>query len=204
MNASPEYKEVTDTTEVPKHAGVEGFILAVRGILKLPRVVNINIDSRGKITHTRYARQEEPRRQVEVDFESVSPSSIVRNGHVQELNVEEYYGNAAVVCAAMFAAAAKQLLFPVAWVVGANTYLPGWHKLTTGVDLLNDTAFGLPLLRDRFIPDEALLLACAYGPNAALIDAQTAYKVTMPSPTPAPRLIDEEVSVLPDGPKETS
>lgn len=191
MNSPTDYKEVIDTTEVPKNTGIEGFILAIRGILKMPRVTSINIDSRGKITHTRYVRQEEPRHQIEIDFDTVAPSSIVRNGQVLELNIDELHGNAAVCVAAMFARASQDHMFPVAWVVGAATYFNGWHQLTTGVALPTASAFGLPMYHDRFIPDEALLLACAFGPNAALIDAQMSYKITVPSPTPPPRLIDE-------------
>lgn len=198
MNTVPDYQEVTETQDIPKHAGIEGFILAIRSILKMPRIANINIDNKGKVTFTRYARVEEPRRQIEVDFESVAPSAIVRNGHVVEVDADSFHGNAAICVAALFSRAAQDHMYPVAWVVGANTVLPSWHALTTGVVLPTGSAYGLPVLRDRFIPDEALILACAYGQDAALIDARQAYKVTMPSAAPPLRLPESEVSVTPE------
>lgn len=182
MNQQPEYQEVTDTVDVPRHAGVEGFVLAIREILRYPRVMSFSADNRGKISFTRFARREEPRKKIEIDFDTVSPSAIIRNGKVEELDVEAIDGNAAVVAAKIFGRAAADNMYPVAWVVGAASYLPAWHAKTTGIELLTAMAYGLPILRDRFIPDETLLLACAFGPGAALIDAQTAYKITMPNP----------------------
>lgn len=182
MNQQPEYVELTENLEVPKHAGIEGFIVALRGILKMPRIVSIAIDARGKVSFTRYARKEEPRKQVQLDFDSVAPSAIIRNGRVTEMDVDQYLNNAAVSIAAMFQRAASEHMYPVAWVIGGNSLLPIWHERTTGVQLPQESSYGLPVYRDRHIPDEALLLACAYGPDAALIDAQSAYKITMPNP----------------------
>lgn len=189
-NVSQEYQEVTDTLDIPRHAGVEGFLVSIRGILRLPRVVNISIDSRGKITYTRYARPSEPRKNIEVDFDSVAPSAIIRNGAVTELDVESTEHNAAVCLARMFARAAADHMYPVGWVIGGDSHFRAWHMSTTGVDLPEESAYALPVYRDRFIPDEALLLACAYGPNAALIDARVAYKITMPSPHPPARVAE--------------
>lgn len=188
MNNNPEYQEVTETIDIPKHAGIEGFIAALRGVLRMPRVVSINIDARGKVAYTRYARREEPRKNIEIDFESVSPSAIIRNGHVIEIDVEDRSDNASICLALMFARAAADHMYPVAWVVGGNSRLWQWHEETTAVALPDASAFALPVFRDRHIPDEALLLACAYGPNAALIDAQTAYKITIPNPVPWEKL----------------
>lgn len=180
-----EYQEVTDKLDVPKHAGVEGFLLAIRGILKMPRVTNISIDSRGQISYTRFARREEPRKNIQIDFDSVSPGAVIRNGQVFEIDIEPIEDNAAICVAAMFHRAATDHMFPVGWVIGGASRLPTWHARTTGVKLPGETAYGLPIFRDRFIPDETLLLACAYGPGGALIDARTAYKITMPAPPPA-------------------
>lgn len=175
-----EYEEVTDKLDVPGTAGIEGFILAIRSVLKMPRVMNVQIDSRGQISYTRWARREEPRKHIEVDFETVSPAAIIRNGKLVELDVEAILDNAAICVAAVFHRAATDHMFPVAWVVGRETFLPDWHYRTTGVKLPPESAYGLPVFRDRFIPDETLLLACAYGPGAAMIDARAAYKITMP------------------------
>jgi hypothetical protein len=175
-----EYQEVTQNLEIPVHAGVEGFLAALRQILRLPRVTNVNIDANGKVSYTRFVRQEEPRKHVEVDFDSVSPSMLVRNIEVQELDLSEYIGNASVCIAAMFSSAAAEQMFPVAFVTGAATTLFQWHRRTTGVQLIGSSAYGLPVHRDRFIPDEALILTCAFARGGGLIDARKSYKITMP------------------------
>ena len=175
-----EYQEVTQNLEVPPHAGVEGFLAALRQILKLPRVTNIHIDSQGKVAYTRYVRQEEPRKHVEVDFDSVSPSMLVRNLEVQELDLSEVSDNAAVSIAAMFATAASEQMFPVAFVTGAATSLYQWHRKTTGVQLIGSSAYGFPVHRDRFIPDETLLLVTAFARGGGLVDARKSYKIAMP------------------------
>lgn len=176
-----EYQEITQEVDVPMHAGVEGFLAALRQVLKQPRVTRMEIDLQGKVTYTRFARPEEPRKHIEVDFDSISPAMMVRNLEVQELDLFSVLDNAAVSVAAMFHAASLEQMFPIAFVTGANTSFLQWHKQTTGVLLLNGSAYGLPVLRDRFIPDDALLLVTAYARSAGLVDARKAYKLTMPS-----------------------
>lgn len=176
-----EFQEVTDTVEVPTHAGVEGFLAAIRKIIKQPRVTQLNIDVAGKVTYTRFARPEEPRKHIEVDFESVAPGAIVRNLELEELNAFHLLDNAAVCIAAMFQAASLEQMYPVGFVTGANSSLFDWHKQTTGVVLINNTAYGYPIFRDRFIPDETLLLVTAFARGAGLMDARKSYKIAMPS-----------------------
>lgn len=179
-----DYKEISETLAIPPHAGVEGFILAIRDILKQPRVTSIAIDARGKVSFTRYARPEEPRKQIEVDFASVTPAAVVRNGLVREIDLEDKPAYALVPL--LFNHAAVDKMYPVAWVVGPQSTFHEWHKRNVGIGLNEHTAYGLPILRDRFIPDETLLLCCSYGPGGALIDAQQAYKITIPFVPPAP------------------
>lgn len=194
-----EYEETTQSIEVPSHAGVEGFLAALRQVLKQPRVTHIDIDAQGKVTYTRFVRKEEPRKHVEVDFDSVSPAMLVRNIEVQELDLFLLLGNAAICVAAMFYAASVEQMFPVGFVTGANSVLPSWHKDTTGVMLLPSTAYGLPIYRDRFIPDETLLLVTAYARGAGLVDARKSYKIAMPGrdqPMPKRPLVEVQQPVL--------
>jgi hypothetical protein len=206
MNA--EFQEVTDEIEVPTHAGVEGFFAALRKILKQPRVTNVNIDVSGKVTYSRFARVEEPRKHIEVDFESVSPGALVRNIELTELDVYEYVDNASICIAAMFQAASLEQMFPVGFVTGANTTFLQWHKDTTGIALINNSAYGLPIYRDRFIPDETLLLVTAFARGAGLVDARKSYKIAMPSREVGRRLVpvrtvDIQPPVLVSGGEET-
>lgn len=175
-----DYKEVTDSLEVPSHAGVEGFIAAMRQILRQPRLTQVTIDGSGKVTYTRWVREQEPRKTIEVDFDSVSPSALVRNLEVQELDLFDHMGNASTCISAMFFAAELEQMCPVAFVTGANSVFGEWHLRTTGVRIGSKTAYGIPVYKDRFIPDDALLLVTAYSRGAALIDSQKSYKIAMP------------------------
>ena len=176
-----EYKEVTQTVEIPQHSGMEGFIAVIRQILRLPKVTRVEFDSIGKVTYTRYARAEEPRKNIDFDFDTVTPAALVRNIDLQELDLFYMLGNAAVCMSRMFYAAEVDHMVPVALLTGANTVFYDWHLATTGVPVGHDSAYGLPLYRDRFIPDETLLLVVAYSRDASLVDARKSYKIGLPS-----------------------
>lgn len=174
-----DYKEVTEVLEVPAHAGVEGFLLAMRGVLRLPRVTRVEVDASGKVSYTRWMREQEPRKNIEIDFDEVAPFALVRNRDVQELEVE-LPESASSAISAMFYAAELDHMYPVAFVTGANTVLYDWHRNTTGVRLGRENVYGLPVHRDRFVPDETLLLATSYARGSGLVDVQKTYKISMP------------------------
>ena len=175
-----DYREVTETIEVPAQAGVEGFLAAIRKVLHLSRVTRVEIDNNGKVSYTRFVREEEPSHAIEINFDSVLPSAVVRNAEVQEIDLLNVEG-ASVSLALMFYAAAQDHLCPVGFVTGAASVLPSWYFKTTGVRLGQDTVYGLPLYRDRFLPDEVLLLVCAYSRQGSLVDVKKSYKILMPS-----------------------
>ena len=176
-----DYEEVTDVVEVPKNTGIDGFLQVIRTYLRVPRVQDINIDARGRVTVRRWAKPNDSERNVGVDFEALSPSGVARNAHVEEVSM--YDGaNAAVVLGGLLDRCANDQLKPLAFLTGANPALWDWYKTTTGVRLRNRSALhGLPLYTDRELPDTALLLAAGYGRDAALIDARTVYKLEMPA-----------------------
>lgn len=188
-----EYKEVTETVDVPTDAGIAGFFVALRKILKMPRVVNVNIDSKGKVTFTRFARSGEPRKTFEVDFDAVTPGALVRNLELQELDVEGLE-NPSTCILSMFSVAASEHMKPIGFVAGSNTVLMDWHLKTTGVRIPSDSLCGLPLYRDRFIPDEALLLVTAYSADASLEDARKCYKIAMPGRQVPLRVVPELIT----------
>ena len=80
-----ERREDTQIVEIPKGSGRQGFLLAIDQILKLSRVQGIQVDARGKIYYTRYVEEGEPAPPVEIDFETLSPHSVIRNALIQEL-----------------------------------------------------------------------------------------------------------------------
>jgi hypothetical protein len=176
---TPEYKEFTDTISVPKNTGIDGFVHTIKEILKRPRVQNVSIDARGKVTYTRYVRNGEIAQSAGVDFEFLTPNYIIRNGVVEEIVVPPN-ASAAVVVSHLFEAASRDNLYPIAIVGGANTKFWEWHALTTGVELRSrKTAYGLPFLIDRYYDDSILLMCAAYEKGVAFLNTQQTYKVIM-------------------------
>lgn len=183
-----EYREVTESVQIPHLAGVEGFLAAIRRVLHLSRVSHVEIDIAGKVSYTRFVREEEPSHSIEINFDSVMPSAVVRNAEVQEIDLLDVQ-SASAALSLMFYAAGQDHLCPVGFVTGAATVLPRWHLDTVGVRLGQDTVYGLPLYRDRFLPDEVLLLVCAYSRQGGLVDVKKSYKILMPGRDVPVRLV---------------
>lgn len=174
-----EYKEVSETIEVPKNTGTKGFLRAIEDILRRPRVQSIEIDARGKVSYRYFARKGEENLPLRTDFETLMPYAVVRNGACVEL--AEPNSHAPTAIGQLFDMAAVDHLFPVAWVAGANTKLWDWYIDTTKFNPASrEEFFGLPFLTDRAIPDETLMLGAAYARGAALIDVQKSYKIVIP------------------------
>jgi hypothetical protein len=172
------YQEQNESIEIPKGTGIEGFLRAIREILQLSRLQEIHVDARGKVSYKYFLREGETAKALDVEFESLMPYAIVRNGHVEE--VLPRGNNAAVVIGQMFAKAALDHVYPVAWVAGANTIFWEWFDKSTGqASLVHEELFGLPFVRDRMVEDPVLLLCTAYGRNASLTDTQRSYKLLM-------------------------
>lgn len=175
-----EYKEVTDTIEVPRNTGIDGFIHTVRQLLLKPKVQEIRIDARGKITCRRFALMNDNSQNSGVEFDGLFPSAIVRNTEINEIAVAEG-ANAAVVLSSLMDMVATTQLKALAFISGADTSLWEWFRASTGVNMQNRTSLlGLPLHTDRAIPDTALILTAGYGRDASLMDARSSFKIEMP------------------------
>ena len=175
------YEQVTDTVEVPRNTGVEGFLRVLRIYLSKPRVQEINIDSRGKVTVRRWAPANDGDRNAGVDFGDLQPHGIVRNAQVEEVLLSRG-ANAAAALGALLDMVAQEHLVPLAFMTGAGTVLWSWYCSSTGYQLRSkDTLHGLPLHTDIALPDTALILAAGYGRDAALVDTRTAYKIEIPT-----------------------
>jgi hypothetical protein len=189
-----EYEELRDTIDVPRGTGIQGFLRAIEEILKQPRVQEVKIDSRGKVSYLRYLRKGEANLPLSIDFDTLQPYAILRNAR----DIVEITGvspNASMSLLTMFRTCSRDKLFPVAFIGGANTVLFEWHKKTTGVvlDVDQDAVLGYPFYRDHLIEDPTLFLAAAYSRNAALVDVQRAYKMLMPA-RELPIKLDEKVT----------
>jgi len=178
-----DYREHTQTIEIPKGTGTRGFLRAIEEILKLDRVQGINIDARGQVSYTRYVREDDGDMDVaRLQFETLMPYAVVRNGRIDEI-VTGLRETPALVVARMFAEVSKQKLYPLAFVTGANTTLFDW-LWGAGLEIANkDEFFGLPVHRDRLVDDYVLIIAAAYGRGANFTDTQQSFKIVMPQRT---------------------
>jgi hypothetical protein len=182
-----ELEQVVDTVEVPRNTGVEGFLQLLRSILKLGRVQDIHITGNGRVTYKYLAPAGQPHDAFNPEqmFEQVSPAYVVRNSILQELRLEEAC-NSAEVLFRMMRAARLDGGAPLAWVTGADSRLNTWllHRSDLPEDAVmpTDTMCGLPVYRDRMLPDESLMLCAGPRRGGDLVDTTHAYKIAMVLP----------------------
>jgi hypothetical protein len=171
------YELKESTIEVPKNTGIDGFLHALKGILKLPRVQEVKIDGKGQVSYKRYIVEgEEPA--IGVDYEGLEPWNIIRNGDIVELWSLPTSASSRVVC--LMDAARSEQLYPTAFVTGANSSLADWFRESSGVELRStENLCGLKVYEDRSVPDSVLILCAAYTQDAGLVDTVRAYKVDM-------------------------
>lgn len=172
-----EYKEITEKVEIPKNTGVEGFIATLRKILSLSRVQSIVINAAGRIQYSRVVREDEETHPLEVDLSTITPSGIVRNNELMELEEDR---DPAHAVARMLAQMSTEHLFPVAWVSGPGSTFWLWHEKAKLNLPLRDEAYGLPFLYDAYFPPTTLVLCTGYTRGCGMIDVKKSFKVLMP------------------------
>ncbi len=176
--ANEEFVRYEEVMEVPREVGLEGFIRALREILKLPRVQHIHIDVRGKIEYAFFMQRGEEKRVVTMNFSTLMPMALVRNAEVAEVPGQHRTPGNAV--SSMFNAAQVAHLIPIGFVVGANSHLWDWLTHHSMQAPSQSSFFGLPVHTDRSCPDEALILCTAFRRDAELVEMKKAFKITIP------------------------
>lgn len=162
------YKEVTQTIEVPKNVGLEGFLHTIREVLKL-NPQEITIDNKGRLSYKRFVLEGEPAMPpLGIEYEGLEPHSIIRLGSVSEIR-----GGADphILLANMFDQIAVERLVPICWAFGAMTYFWSWYESHSGIQWrTHENLYGLPIYYDRALRDTSIYLCAAYNKEAALID----------------------------------
>jgi hypothetical protein len=179
-----DWREINGTIEVPSNTGIPGFLRTIELLLKKPRLQEINVDVRGKVSFRHFAKNGEDygdqSNNFGVDLQDLQPSHIIRNAEVRECVLPQELP-APVIIGIMFDQAAKDRFIPLAFATGRMSVLWEWYQFTTGYRFESrDRLFGLQLLEDRQLPDTVLLLCAGYGRDAKFIDTQVSYKVEMP------------------------
>lgn len=180
MSRVSEFKKQTNTVEIPQDAGLEGLILLLRRLLKLPKMVDLTVSALSwSIKYTRYVRDGEEE-SVDLELDTVSPAGIVRRCDNEEVLLGTSEENAPKAVCLVLLTAQREQFFPIAWATGRNSIVHTWHEATCGLRVFGNYLYGLPVVRDINLPDDSLLLLCGAVPDAELIDAKKAYKITMP------------------------
>jgi hypothetical protein len=179
-----ELKLIQETIEVPKNTGKAGLLHTLESLLELRRVQEIHIDGRRlplKVTYKRFINEGEVELPLNINLESLSPYAVLRNGDIREAEVATD-DVAAIVITKLFKEVSISGLWPVAFVSGPSSRFWDWHIATMGFSPSHnkEDAYGLPFLYDRQVDDDVLLIAAAYDRNAAIIDAQKAFKIQIP------------------------
>lgn len=174
-----EYREVSNSIDVPRNTGVEGFIQTVRTILRRSRVQEIRITADGKVNYRRLVHGEQEETPLDVDLETLTPMAVARRAEVRELTLPPSL-SAAISISKMFDRFAIDQIYPIIWGVSPATVFWKWFEATSKSALhARSHAFGLPVIADRHIPDTALLLFGAINSGASLIDTTNVLKLEM-------------------------
>jgi hypothetical protein len=173
-----DYVMKTEEVEVPQAAGREGFLHAIDQILRLPRVDSILLKA-GKIRYIRSIRRDEPVRPLSLDFSNLMPAHVIQQSRIVELDEQP---TASLGIARMFQAASVQHMVPVAFCSNPKTTFWRWFELTVGFSVKDrpEILYGLPFLFDERLPPEALFLCTTYNANAAFVDTQLTFKLSLP------------------------
>lgn len=171
-----DFVERTDSVDVPKNSGLKGLLTLLSALLsEIPRVKEVVIRSTGKVDYTWYAPSEGDQPKLNVTFESLLPWAIVRNTPLKEETPPE--PNMGVY--SLFRACHRDRLYPICFVTGSDTKLWDW-LLAIGVPMEpSDTFFGYPLLQDREVPDDVLILCASFARTTQISDTYRSYKITM-------------------------
>lgn len=180
-----EYREVEDSIDVPRNAGMEGVVKLLRRYLSMPRVQDIHINARGRVTVRRYVLGNDGARNSGVEdgfFDELSPYRIARNTHMTEWTPPAW-SNASITLMALFDVVAQEQLKPLAFLTGAQTLFWDWVHVTTGYRFSAfESLYGVSVYSEEEVPDSTLILLAGFGRDAALVDAHRAYKLEIPRP----------------------
>lgn len=186
-----ELREVTQSVDVPASTGVDGFLQAIREIIRQPRVQRVVLEASGRVTFIRLVNEgEEPN--LNVAFSHLEPYAIIRNADMRELSYPPAMG-AADVLASMFDAVNQNGFTPICFATGVNTLLYNWFYFTSNVELQTvDKLFGYPVYFDKQLPDASLVLCAGVGQTSALIDTRLSVTVTMQQNT----VLNDDMEIL--------
>lgn len=166
---------------IPQGSGSTGLMRTMEVISKLPRVQNITVNARGEVTYAYLVRPGQAEYNIGIELASLEPYAVVRSCEAIKTLTRVEGENASLTITRLFRAVAVDHMNPIGFVVGTNSRLFPWFLASTGLDLaeFHDVFYGLPLYKDRHMPDETLVLCAGYLRGGALPDVTIAYSLVL-------------------------
>jgi len=174
-------QERKKTITVPRGMGIDGMVALFKHIVALPRVQYIHVDGQGRISYSRFVREDEQEDSYDLsdEFKNLMPSAILQFIDLREIADDD---NAARAVARLIYAVTSDGLVPIAFALHPKTLFWKWHTASVGLDVSNkpDNIYGVPTRFDEMIPDTSLVLLAGYKQDTPLADARRALKIVIP------------------------
>jgi hypothetical protein len=191
-----EFVEVSNSIDIPRAAGVKGLVKTIEAVLhEIPRVKSLSVNTAGKLTYVWYAPKDvvgdNPTDMLEdkLSLGELTPYAVLRGKPILEV-LPKCTGLAVFV--ELFHAMNVDRLYPICLVVGTMSLLPAWARhygLDDSYTRLFESAvvsdarlFGVPIVSDRHIPDEVIILCASYARTEDVEDTYRAYKLVLEVP----------------------
>lgn len=175
---TPEFKLDKKIIDIPKNTGRAGFILAIEKLLKLPRIQNIQIDAKGKVTYTRFVKEDDPSLPLAIDLASVSPYGIIRNSELVEINFQDLHVGDFLL--KLFNTVANDKFFPICFVGSLASSVWPWLKQNNEETVSKEQLLGYPFYEEGLVENYMLFLCTGIIRESALIDTVRSYKIILP------------------------
>lgn len=172
------HTRVEHTLELPKTLGLHGCLAVLGKVLRLPRLLSLEMKG-NKLRYERYCAKDEPPLSLDLsDDPGISIRAAIAAGDILEIHLDSAFQFFKAIDA-MFAAAEADQLHPVCFGVSNNSVFWSWYRASVDRAVRN-TLYGYPIYVDSGLNEDAIFLACAYGADADLSEIRQTYKVLMP------------------------
>lgn len=183
-----EYIERTDSLTIPANTGISGVLRTIKELLtEIPHVKELRLNHKGLLAYTWYAPTGAAESPLQVSFEDLQPYAIIRNVPIREVVRTPPEGSTAAsqqeLFLALFMECQADRLYPICFVVGADSIFWEWVSSLTGLRLPSaSTFFGHSVLTDRAVPDDTLILCASHARSQQIEDTYGVYKICMEMP----------------------
>lgn len=186
--AGEQYQLRSMKQPIPAGSSADDVALMVKSILRLPfRVAEIQISERGFVEWKAYLPKTDPPDGIIMEPRPVDITELVSRIELSELpggRTSLSFRSLAVVARMMLAAAKRRPeggvvsgMAGVAWVTGDLREFCHWMRIKPNSP--PSKFFGMPLIEDKEMPGDRLMLLCARSSTSDYLDAEHGFVVAM-------------------------